>query len=286
MAFLNSDLLLVERAGVPYKMAAGELRGLWHPAALDYLDRVATADGQSLEAELCEAINTLFLGLHADGLLPKLEVACLLAGPRTVAGCIEPLLPGVTVNNVNFVAADLTRKGGLYNSGGTKYLDFNHAVPLLDAHLSVYRQTSGVASGLAGLAGHGAGSTKLGDAMALHGPSPYSGRYEAVCSSDVTRAGGNSTGLAGTSAGFYGVARNESANQEAWNPASKRKFAQGTVSGTRPTKMTIFRIGGVSTAMVPAKERLSWFSHGRYVDGSRLGVHIKRYITFINSFLP
>jgi hypothetical protein len=299
MTLLATDQLAIERGGVTYRMPAGDMATLlpppppvgdplplpqWYVLALDYLARVEAVDGQPLEAELRDSVVQLFEGLDADGQLMALEVACLLAGPRTIAGALQPLIGNTVVNNYGFTDANLMRTIGLHNNGG-KYLDFNLSVPLTDAHLSVYRQTSGVAYELVAMAGQGNGSTKLGDVLVLHGPSQYSGRFEGVCSSDVARGSNNSCGLDGKAPGFYGVARNSGSTQDAWNPEYKKVVNQSTVSGTRPTKMTIFRCAGATTVFKESKDRLCWFSHGRYIDGSLVGAHLKRHLDFVATFL-
>jgi hypothetical protein len=256
----------------------------WYVLALDYLARVESYDGEPLESELRDSVVQLFQELDADGQLMALEVACLLAGPRTIDGALEPLIGTTMVRNFGFVEGNLARTVGLHNDGG-KYLEFDHSVPLLDAHLSVYRQTSGVAYELVAMAGQGNGSTKLGDVLVLHGPAGYSGRFEGVCSSDVSRGSNNLCGTGGTLPGFYGVARNATAVQDVWNPEFKKQVNQPTVGGTRPTKMTIFRYAGATTVFKQSKDRLKWFSHGRYVDGTKVGKALKRHLDFVETFL-
>lgn len=96
------------------------------PDAQDYISRVETADGQSLEDEVKTAINDLFVALKAapapiaatnwDAI--KAGTALLMAGPRTLAGALVPLHSSMpTPTNTNFVSGDYNRVTGL--KGGT-----------------------------------------------------------------------------------------------------------------------------------------------------------------------
>ena len=82
------------------------------PDALDYINRVETADGERLEPRVRTAINQFVLGCKADGIWTSLVTSCIMAGARTVAGAITPLVGNAPTNN-NFVAGDYSRTLGL-----------------------------------------------------------------------------------------------------------------------------------------------------------------------------
>lgn len=94
--------------------------------AATYLNAVAVADGQGLEAGVRAAVNAFVLGLKADGLWSKMEACCILAGARTLSGALVPLR-GPAPTNVNFVAGDYDRETGLKGDAATTYLDTNYS---------------------------------------------------------------------------------------------------------------------------------------------------------------
>ena len=94
------------------------------PDALAYITAVETADGEPLEAGVREAINGFVVGCKADAIWDALKASCILAGARTLNGCLVPL-KGPAPTNFNFVSADYNRRTGPISDGATKYIDTN-----------------------------------------------------------------------------------------------------------------------------------------------------------------
>jgi len=119
------------------------LRQTWQPMDPDaaaYITAVETADGQALEEKVKIAIDNFVLGCKADGIWSAIKASCILAGARTLAGALVPLV-GTAPTNYNFVAGDYDRETGLVGDGSTKYLDSNrnnNADPQDNKHLAVY----------------------------------------------------------------------------------------------------------------------------------------------------
>ena len=146
--------------------------------ATAYLAAVQAADGQVLEPAVRLAVNSFIKGCKADGIWPAIKASCILAGARTLAGALVPLV-GPTPTNNNFVAGDYNRKTGLVGDGSTKYLDSNrnnNADPQNNQHNAVW--ASSVATGLAiasnpvsaiGASGFGLGARKSRNAAAVSG---------------------------------------------------------------------------------------------------------------------
>jgi hypothetical protein len=108
----------------------------------DYIQRVesASGDNQVLEPAVRQAINNFVLGCKADGIWTAIKASCILAGARTLAGALQPLV-GVAPTNFNFVAGDYNRKTGLVGDGSTKYLNSNrnnNADPQNNRHAACY----------------------------------------------------------------------------------------------------------------------------------------------------
>jgi hypothetical protein len=110
------------------------------PDAAAYITAVETADGQALEEKVKIAIDNFVLGCKADGIWSAIKASCILAGARTLAGALVPLV-GAAPTNYNFVAGDYDRETGLVGDGSTKYLDSNrnnNADPQDSNHNALY----------------------------------------------------------------------------------------------------------------------------------------------------
>jgi hypothetical protein len=108
--------------------------------AKDYLSRVHAAEGQTLEPAVALAIESFVVGCKADGIWTAIKASCILAGARTLAGSLVPLV-GTAPTNFNFVSGDYNRKTGLVGDGTSKYLNSNrnnNADPQNSQHLSTY----------------------------------------------------------------------------------------------------------------------------------------------------
>jgi len=94
-------------------------------SAASYITAVETADGQVLEPAVRCAIDQFVLGCKTDGIWTAIKASCILAGARTLAGALVPLMGTAPTNN-NFVSGDYNRKMGLGDlSNTTKYLNSN-----------------------------------------------------------------------------------------------------------------------------------------------------------------
>lgn len=119
---------------------------LFDPDARDYILRVEAADGQRLESQVRGAINAFILGCKADGIWASIVTSCIMAGARTVAGAITPLLGNAPTNN-NFDAGDYSRTLGLLGNGLNKYLATGYSnndttnFPQNNSHISCYVTT-------------------------------------------------------------------------------------------------------------------------------------------------
>ena len=91
-------------------------------ATRNYLLDVEAADQQTLEPEVLKV-----MGQFAEYRIPLGGACCLMAGARTLAGALVPMV-GETPTNVGpFVSGDYNRVTGLVGDGSTKYLNSNRA---------------------------------------------------------------------------------------------------------------------------------------------------------------
>lgn len=113
---------------------------IWDADARNYLLAVEQADGQSLEYSVWSAVNAFVVGCKKDGIWDDIKSSCLLAGARTLSGCLVPL-KGVPPTNNNFLEADYDRKGGLKGDAGSKSLNTHQLSTLalwMNNHMCVY----------------------------------------------------------------------------------------------------------------------------------------------------
>lgn len=118
----------------------GVLSPSYDADAQAFITLVEAADGQALEAALRDAINAFVVGCKADGIWTAIKACCILAGARTLAGALVPLV-GTAPTSYNFGSGDYNRKTGLVGDGSTKYINSNrnnNADPQNSRHLSVY----------------------------------------------------------------------------------------------------------------------------------------------------
>jgi hypothetical protein len=115
------------------------------PDAAAYINAVESADGQDLEYLIKVAYNDFVLGCKSDGIWNAIKASCIMAGARTLAGALTPLVGTAPTNN-NFVAGDYDRETGLVGDGSTKYVDSNRASdadPQNSQHQAVFLSSAG-----------------------------------------------------------------------------------------------------------------------------------------------
>jgi hypothetical protein len=94
--------------------------------AAAYIAAVEAADTQALETATRYAINDFVIGCKQDGIWSAIKASCILAGARTLAGALVPLVGAAPSNVGPFVDADYNRKTGLAGNGSSKTLRNAH----------------------------------------------------------------------------------------------------------------------------------------------------------------
>jgi hypothetical protein len=150
------------------------MRKGWQPMDADaaaYITAVETADAQALEEGTKIAIDNFVLGCKEDGIWSAIKASCILAGARTLNGCLVPLA-GTAPTNVGglFVSGDYNRKTGLVGDGSTKYLNSNRsnsADGQDNQHVAIYQTALGTIAAARLISGRdpstSTGSTQLTD---------------------------------------------------------------------------------------------------------------------------
>ena len=106
-----------------------------------YVNAVEVADGQRIEDPVRFAINNFVIGCKADGIWSAIKASCILAGARTLAGALVPLV-GTAPTRFGTGAGWLyNRKTGLKGNGTDNYINSdrsNGVDPQDNIHLSAY----------------------------------------------------------------------------------------------------------------------------------------------------
>jgi hypothetical protein len=137
-------------------------------AAVEAADEAASPGIGALEPAVRLAIIRFVLGCKENGFWPAIKASCILAGARTLAGALVPLVGTAPTKFGSDAGWSYNRKLGLEGNGTTNYLAsgrLNNADPQDNAHRSFYMSEaitapSGVQSYL-GSDGTGAAGTLI-----------------------------------------------------------------------------------------------------------------------------
>jgi hypothetical protein len=235
----------------------------------NYIQAVEAADGQALEAGTRQAINNFVIGCKQDGIWTAIKASCILAGARTLAGALVPLVGTAPTNNGFIgIGTDYVRKTGLVGNGSSKYLDSNrnnNADPQNSNHNAVYLSTAqtGATAQYLGSGGSDLGRNNLG-----HNPT--------VPESFARSRTGFTTLLAGTAIGFFGHARSSSSSF-IMRSNGTNLTANETSATPENATVNVFRRGTGSYA----NARLAFYSIGESLDLPLLDA---RVTDLINAF--
>ena len=243
--------------------------------ATDYLAAVQAADGQVLEPAVRLAVNSFIKGCKADGIWPAIKASCILAGARTLAGALVPLV-GTAPTNFNFVSGDYNRKTGLVGNGTTKYLNSNR-------NTNADPQDSYSASVWISSAGTPANSIQLfiGANSLLDGTTSLG-----MASSQLfTRNRSLGFSLFGTSTatGFFGHSRNNSATYTTRNGGANTPRTQASQAPAN-SETHVFAETGVP--IYRSDSRLAFYSIGESLDLALLDTRVTSLINAFASAIP
>jgi hypothetical protein len=229
-----------------------------------YIAAVETADGQSLPGYVSAAIDAFVVGAKADEFWLSIKAACFLAGPRTLAGALTPLV-GAAPTNFNFVADDYLPQLGLKGNAVNKRLASNrnnNADPQNDHHMAAYVTELGDPIGYALLGdGGGSGSSRMG--FNVNG-------------SFFASRNNSSQGGPARSAGLMGVSRTTSSAIEVIVDEELRTRQ----SGTQTPKDAIISVFSSAEAIYTG-DRLGWYSIGESLNLASLRDRLDSYMAAI-----
>ena len=258
---------------------------VWRPGfqfdadASTYIEAVEAADTQALETGVRYAINDFVIGCKNDGIWDAIKASCILAGARTLAGALVPLV-GTAPTNYNFVSGDYNRETGLVGDGSTKYLDSNrnnNDDPQDNRHRSAF-VTVAQSSGFGVFVGAGASYENGAD---------YLGFNQAVPEAVSRCLAGVPSGVLPAPSllqGFFGHSRAQASNYSFRFNTNTNTILATSVSATTGD-INIF-----SRDVVPAparsNARLAFYSIGESLDLAALDTRVSDLITAIGAAIP
>jgi len=236
---------------------------------LTYLAAVKAADGTGVEVGVANAVDAFVTGCKSDGIWDAIIASCILAGARTLAGALVPLVGTAPTNN-NFTASDYNRETGLVGDGSTTYLDSNRALgddPQNDAHISAYATTADQASAFAGALDASVNGTQIyNDTVTSY--------YRANSSGSVSVAGTLPTGLSG-------VSRSSAANIDYLRSGSVVNVSNASASSSALNIWVFAR--NYSTSQQFSAARIAFYSIGESLDLAALDARVSALITAIGN---
>ena len=240
----------------------------------NYIQAVETADAQALEPATRKAINNFVIGCKQDGIWTAIKASCILAGARTLAGALVPLVGTAPTNNGFIgIGTDYVRKTGLVGDGSTKYLDSNragNADPQNNQHISIFMSSAPVTGSTRYVIDSGFGSAGTSAILT-------SGSGTFVKSQNSTA----DTPSSSKQTGFHGVARSVSASYTARVTGKTTLFSR--VSQT-PTSQEFLLYSSANGTRADA--RLAFYSIGEAIDLALLDARITDLINAFAVTIP
>jgi hypothetical protein len=254
--------------------------------AAAYITAVETADGQPLEPGVRQAIDQFVIGCKADGVWPAIKASCIMAGARTLAGALVPLV-GPAPTNFNFVSADYNRKTGLAGNGTTKYLNSNrnnNADPQNSQHM-VFAVSQALTSGVGSNPCYGGTISSI---------APFTGiRLGRTASNGVLFARHNSTSAdvftgitTGSETGLLGISRSEGSGYVLRAGSVSTTITRASVSPVN-ANAAIFGLRVSEGAVTDySNARLAFYSIGEALNLALLDARITTLISAFGAAIP
>jgi hypothetical protein len=245
-------------------------------AAVEAADEAASPGVGALETPTKVAIHSFVKGCKNDGIWPAIKASCILAGARTLAGALVPLVGTAPTNVGPFVAGDYNRKTGLIGDGSTKYLNSNrnnNADPQNSASRGVWISTAQAVGGYVPI---GAGFNLTGSTRCSTSLDPLVSTIRIRTSAAM---GANPTAGA-VSNSFFGFRR--SASNASLLRMSSVDYSRTEASETPFNgNVFVFADNNAGTPASITSSRLAFYSIGESLDLTLLDA---RVTTLINAF--
>ena len=241
-----------------------------------YIAAVETADGQSLETAVKNAINAFVVGCKGDGIWSAIKASCILAGARTLSGALVPLVGTAPTNN-GFVSGDYDRKLGPLGNTSSKYLDSNRsnsADPQNNRHIAVYvTQHADRASTRAALGAYSGNAPGASGLLTTTTQRYYRINYTSNSTPQVNDSS--------TLSGFWGASRSTASTVIGRYSGSNISVSDNSSSPLASNTM-IYSRGGTSNW----SGRLGFYSIGESLDLALLDTQVTTLVNAIAAAIP
>jgi hypothetical protein len=246
--------------------------------ALTYLAAVAAADGTGVEVGVANAVDAFVTGCKSDGIWDSIKASCILAGARTLAGALVPLVGAAPTNN-NFTASDYNRETGLVGDGSTTSLNTNrdnNADPQNDNHNALYITAANTNDPAVYIGSDGSGSA--GYNQMVIAASASSGAFITAC----RNPSGTFNAIPGgaDTTGFHGFSRSSSTEYLARVGGSTTTHSQASAAATG-SDVHVFARGPTPAVFTDA--RIAFYSIGESLDLAALDTRVTALITAIGA---
>jgi hypothetical protein len=247
------------------------------PDAQAYITAVEAADTQALEVGVKDAINAFVVGCKADGTWSAIKASCIMAGARTLAGALVPLVGAAPTRFGTEGGWNYNRKTGTAGNGTNNYLDSgrnNNADPQNSNHNAVL--VSSAASATSHLIGSHALATTGANSI-------FSGSSFSASGAWNRSNGSTITSLPTSISGFIGHSRNSATTFSVRNASST---STSSVSSSVPANgnILVFCRGTPATSFTDA--RLAFYSIGESLDLALLDARVTALINAIAAAIP
>lgn len=240
----------------------------------NYIQAVETADGQALESATRKAINNFVIGCKQDGIWDAIKASCILAGARTRAGALRPLVGTAPTENGTAGGWNYDRKLGLKGNAVDNYINTNRAAdadPQNSAHYSLRLEQAKPISN----APIGSVATSPNRFSQILGATPIN--YALNAASGVE--------LAGNTGGFYGVSRANSTQISIRRSSATVVSSLNSVAmSTEPYYVFARNLDGFPSLYCP--DRITFYSIGESLDLTKLDGRVTDLINAFGAAIP
>ena len=244
--------------------------------AQQYIAAVEAADGQALEDGVSLAIHRFVAGCKSDGIWDAIKASCILAGARTLAGALVPLV-GTAPTNFNFVSGDYDRETGLKGDASTKYLDSNrnnNADPQDSSHDAIYVTSRNLVATYVFIGAANPFNETGGNRMGLTSPGLSFASVRNSTAFISSRYGADNS--------FYGMSRSNASNFIfRFNGSNDIASSASEV----PSNRNIVVFGEAPNANL-SSARISFYSIGESLDLDLLDNRVSTLMTDIGAAIP
>jgi hypothetical protein len=258
---------------------------VYDPDAQAYITAVETADGQALETAVRDAINAFVVGCKADEIWAAIKASCILAGARTLAGALVPLVGAAPTRFGTEGGWDYNRKTGTAGNGTNNYLNSNragNADPQNNAHLSVH--VTAIETGDPGAAPYyiSSGAAGLGAKGLLRIYPGQLGSHGVLPTASTTSQQGPSPPLNG----FFGYSRNLAASFTYRDSGTTYNPSTTSQTPTSDNTFVFARNNGSNAPERCSKARLAFYSIGENINLALLDARVTTLVNAIAAAIP